>query len=121
MEIQHLTKNDFSDTISAGTVLVDFWAGWCMPCKMLAPVIEEMAEVLGDSVKVAKVDVDAEGQLALEYGVMSIPTVILFKDGQETKRFVGVQPKEVYLEVLTPSDDGLHVEDLEDINQGVEE
>jgi thioredoxin 1 len=101
MGILHLTENDFDSTISAGTVLVDFWASWCMPCKMLAPVIEELAEELGDKVITAKVDVDAEGALAMEYSVMSIPTVILFKDGQEVKRFVGVQTKDVYLEALS--------------------
>ncbi|SHH75601.1 thioredoxin [Sporobacter termitidis DSM 10068] len=102
MEILHLTKNDFNDVIASGTVLVDFWAGWCMPCKMLAPVIEELAEELKDSVKTGKVDVDAEGELAAEYGVMSIPTVIVFRNGQEAKRFVGVQPKEVYTNFLAP-------------------
>lgn len=101
MEILHLTKNDFDKTISTGTVLVDFWASWCMPCKMLAPVIEEIAEERKDSVKTAKVDIDAEGQLASDYSVMSIPTVIIFKNGQEQKRLVGVQPKSVYLEALT--------------------
>lgn len=102
MGILHLTKKDFDNTINSGTVLVDFWAGWCMPCKMLAPVIDEIAEELKDSVKVAKVDVDAEGELALEYSVMSIPTVILFRNGREDKRFVGVQPKEAYMQALAP-------------------
>jgi thioredoxin 1 len=100
MGILHLTKNDFNDAVASGTVLVDFWAGWCMPCKMLAPVIEELAEELKDSLKTAKVDVDAEGELAMEYGVMSIPTVIVFKNGLEVKRFVGVQPKEAYVNFL---------------------
>lgn len=119
MEILHLTKNDFDSTISSGMVLVDFWAGWCMPCKMLAPLIEEIAEELRDSIKTAKVDVDAEGALAMEYGVMSIPTVIVFKDGQEFKRFVGVQPKEVYMDVLAPQN--TEVDKLEEVNQGEEE
>ena len=119
MEILHLTKNDFDSTINSGMVLVDFWASWCMPCKMLAPVIAEIAEELGDSVKTAKVDVDAEGELALLYGVMSIPTVILFKDGQEYKRFVGVQPKETYMEALAPVE--AEGDKLEEINEGDEE
>lgn len=137
MEILHLTKNDFDSTISSGTVLVDFWAIWCMPCKLLAPVIQEIAEELGDSIKTAKVDVDAEGELALLYGVMSIPTVILFKDGQEFKRFIGVQPKDVYMEALGRENTGTNAEanieisaetnaitsdeDLEAINEGAEE
>ena len=112
MEILHLTKNNFHDEIAAGTSLVDFWAGWCMPCKMLAPVIDDIAGELKDSVKSAKVDVDAEGELAMEYGVMSIPTVIIFKDGIEVKRFVGVQPKEVYMSFLkTQEDDVTTAED----------
>ena len=103
MEILHLSSKDFKDTIASGTVLVDFWAGWCMPCKMLAPVIDEIAGEIGDSIKVGKIDVDAEGDLAMEYGIMSIPTVILFKNGKEAQRFVGVQPKEVYMQALTPA------------------
>jgi thioredoxin 1 len=121
MGILHLTRNDFNDTISAGTVLVDFWAGWCMPCKMLAPVIEEIAEELTDSIKTAKVDVDAEGELALEYGVMSIPTVIVFRNGREEKRLVGVQPKEAYLQALAPENAGAGQTELQDVNLGVEE
>ncbi len=113
-----MTKSDFDSAISAGTVLVDFWASWCMPCKMLAPVIEEIAEELGGSIKTAKVDVDAEGELALEYSVMSIPTVILFKDGQEFKRFVGVQPKEAYMEVLAPENAEADSEDSGTIGEG---
>jgi len=102
MEILHLTKNNFHNTIANGLALVDFWAGWCMPCKMLAPVIDDIAETMKDSLTTAKVDVDAEGELAAEYGVMSIPTVIVFKDGREIKRFIGVQPKETYIAALEP-------------------
>jgi thioredoxin 1 len=119
MEILHLTKDNFHDEIAAGTALVDFWAGWCMPCKMLGPVIEEIAEELRDSVKTAKVDVDAEGELALEYGVMSIPTVIVFRDGLEAKRFVGVQPKEIYMSFLQPEEDDVTA--AEDVNLSEEE
>lgn len=118
MDILHLTKKDFDTTINSGTVLVDFWAGWCMPCKMLSPIIEEIAEELKDSIKTAKVDVDAEGELAMQYGVMSIPTVIVFKDGQEFKRFVGVQPKEAYMVVLAPENDEDDIVNLENVNMG---
>lgn len=113
MGILHLTKNDFDNTIGSGTVLVDFWAGWCMPCQMLAPVIEEIAGESED-IKVCKVDVDAESGLAMEYGVMSIPTVILYKNGQEVRRFVGVQPKEVYMQALEPENRDSGDEDKED-------
>ncbi len=106
MELLHLTSKDFNDTIAEGKVLVDFWAGWCMPCKMLAPVIEEIAGEVEGRVRVGKVDVDAEGSLAMEYGIMSIPTVILFQDGKEARRFVGVQPKEVYMQAISPAPAG---------------
>ena len=119
MEILHLTKETFHGTIASGTTLVDFWAGWCMPCKMLAPVIEELAGELGDSVKIGKVDVDAEGELALEFGIMSIPTVVVFRDGREVQRFVGVQPKEVYLNTLRPPESD--VTTAEDTPPGEEE
>lgn len=100
MSILHLTTADFKESIANGRVLVDFWAGWCGPCKMLAPVIDELAAEKGDKVKVAKVDVDAEGALAAEYGVMGIPTVILFEDGKEKERFVGVRAKEDYVAAI---------------------
>lgn len=120
MGILHLTKNDFDSTIDSGTVLVDFWAGWCAPCKMLSPVIESVADAYGETVKVAKVDVDAEGELAVRYGIMGIPTVLLFRDGKEVKRFVGVQPEDVYTEALTQAHD-MGVEDMEDVNLSEEE
>ena len=100
MAALHLTASDFDQTIASGTALVDFWAGWCGPCKMLAPVIEELAGEYSGKVTVGKVDVDAEGTLAMRYNVMSIPTVILFRDGSEVRRFVGVQPKAAYTAVL---------------------
>ena len=74
-------------------VLVDFWASWCMPCKMLTPVSEELAEE-AEGYKVGKVNVDEEPELARQYNVMSIPTVLVFKGGQVVKQSVGVQPKE---------------------------
>ena len=100
MSVLHLTAEDFDKTIGSGKVLVDFWAGWCMPCKMLAPVIDELAADKEGSLTVAKVDIDSNSELAARYGVMSIPTVILFNDGAEAKRFVGVQPKEAYLSAI---------------------
>jgi len=92
----HLTKDNFEEVISTGKVLVDFWAGWCMPCKMVAPVIEELAAEFEGRVTVAKVDIDNEGDLASRFAIMNIPTVILFADGIEVKRFIGVKPKETY-------------------------
>ncbi len=82
-------------------VLVDFWATWCGPCQMLGPVIEQLAEEYeGKDVVIGKVDVDENPDLAARYGVMSVPTVILFKDGAEVERKVGVMPFDVYAELL---------------------
>ena len=100
MSIIHLTADSFDGAIGSGKALVDFWADWCTPCKMVAPVIAELAEEFSGSVTVGKVDVDSEGTLASRFGVMSIPTVILFKDGVEAQRFIGVQPKETYEEAV---------------------
>lgn len=82
-------------------VLVDFWASWCGPCKMLTPVIEEIAQELEGKVNVVKVNVDEEGELAQNYGVMSIPTLILFKDGKEAKKEIGFREKSKVLEMIS--------------------
>ncbi len=74
-------------------VLVDFWAPWCMPCRMIGPVVEELAQTNADSLKVVKINIDESGALAGQYGVSSIPTLMLFKAGDVVDRFVGVQPK----------------------------
>lgn len=87
-------------------VLVDFYADWCGPCRALAPVIEEIAEELGARLKVTKLDVDANGELSMEYGVQSIPTLILFKGGEEAERIVGFMPKGQLLKQIEPHLDG---------------
>ncbi len=79
-----------------GLVLVDFWAAWCPPCRALSPLLEQIDEEMGDKVKVVKVDVDSNQQLAMDHGVQGIPTVKLFKDGQEVKAWVGLLPKGNY-------------------------
>lgn len=97
----HFTKDTFEKALGEkGLAMVDFWASWCGPCKMLAPTVEELAERYAGRVTVGKVDVDEEGELAARFGVMSIPTVIFFKDGQEIGRKVGFMPAGEFTAVL---------------------
>lgn len=101
MSVIHFDQAGFDKAIpQAPLAMVDFWAGWCGPCKMLAPVIESLGEQYDGKVLVGKVDVDAEGALAARYGVMSIPTVIFFQNGKEVDRKVGVMPPTAYTQVL---------------------
>lgn len=100
MAVLHLKEQDFDQTIDSGVTLVDFWAGWCGPCKMLAPVIEGLAGTYEGKAKICKVDIDAEMGLASRFGIMSIPTVLIFKDGAIQQQTVGVQPESVYVKML---------------------
>ena len=101
MEIT-LTKTNFDSEVlsSDKPVLVDFWASWCGPCKMLSPIIESLATEYEGKVKVGKVNVDDEGLLAAEYGIVSIPTVIVFKDGKIVEKIVGANPQDYYEDIL---------------------
>lgn len=97
-----LTNSAFADKIenSRGVALVDFWASWCGPCRMLAPVIDEVSEKFSGRANVYKVNVDEEGELAARFGIMSIPTLIIFKDGEIFDKLIGVVPEEKIEEVL---------------------
>jgi thioredoxin 1 len=88
-----LNKKNFVNTTRKGLVLVDFWAAWCQPCKLMVPVLNEIAEADNVDVKVAKINVEYEKQLAAKFKIRNIPTLILFKDGIEYKRFSGVKTK----------------------------
>ncbi|HUQ41986.1 MAG TPA: thioredoxin [Candidatus Limnocylindrales bacterium] len=83
-------------------VLVDFWATWCGPCRMVAPILEEIATEQGEKLRIAKLDVDANPITAGRFGVRSIPTMILFKNGREAQRLVGYMPKEKLLSMINP-------------------
>ncbi|MBQ9986526.1 MAG: thioredoxin [Oscillospiraceae bacterium] len=97
-----LKTADFADKVAnnSGVVLVDFWASWCGPCMMLAPVIDELSADFAGRVDVYKVNVDEESELAAKFGIMSIPTIIIFKDGEVFDKKVGVLPKDSFAAAL---------------------
>ncbi|MEG2000501.1 MAG: thioredoxin [Evtepia sp.] len=101
MSVQVITTKDFNTEVlqSDKPVLIDFWAGWCGPCRMLSPVVDELAAEV-DSVKFCKVNVDEEPELAAKFRVMSIPMLVLMKDGKIVSQSVGVKPKEAVREML---------------------
>ena len=100
MAVLDLTKDNFDETIGQGVTLVEFWATWCGPCRMIAPVIDQLAEKYQGKAKVCKVNVDNEEELVLRFGVMTIPTVIVFQDGREVSKRIGVHPIEEFEAML---------------------
>jgi len=99
--LTHLTDANFTAAISGDQpVLVDFWAEWCGPCKMIAPVLEEIAEEHGENLTIAKLNIDENPNTPASFDVMSIPTMVVFQNGQEKKRIVGARPKAAMLSEL---------------------
>jgi thioredoxin 1 len=103
--VEHINDSDFDAKVlkQTGLVLVDFWAAWCGPCKMIAPILEQIADEMKDTVKVVKMNVDDNQQIASKYRIMSIPTLILFKDGKLIEQLVGVRPKEQIKKLIEKS------------------
>ena len=99
-----VTDDTFDEVVLKADLptVVDFWAVWCGPCKMIAPVLEEIAKEYDGQLQIAKLDVDHNNGSAMRYGVMSIPTLIVFKDGQSVERIVGFMPKAKLLSKITP-------------------
>ncbi len=102
MSVLKLTGENFENEVikSDKAVIVDFYATWCGPCKMMSPIIDAVSEELGDNVRVGKVDTDENLELAQSYGIMSIPTIIIFKNGEVSKTFIGVTDKNEIIEAL---------------------
>jgi thioredoxin 1 len=92
-EVKHLTNADFEETTKNGVVLVDFWAPWCGPCKMLGPVLDKVAAEVGDAAIIAKVNVEESQEIAAKYNVRSIPAIFILKNGEVVSSFVGLQDK----------------------------
>lgn len=101
MAITNVTDQTFNTETADGLVLADFWAPWCGPCKMIAPVLEDLDVEIGDKVKIVKLDVDENQETAAKFGVMSIPTLLVFKNGEVVDKVVGFQPKEALADKLS--------------------
>jgi thioredoxin 1 len=98
-----LNPTNFQNQTKSGIVLIDFWASWCMPCKMMSPILNEVADEIGDKAKICKVNVEEHQQLSSKFSVRNIPTLILLKNGKEIDRFVGVKTKDFLFKQINKS------------------
>lgn len=99
--VVHISDKDFNAQIADGLTFVDFWAPWCGPCKMLGPVIDELSQEFDGKIKIAKLNVDENQETAQKYGIMSIPTMILFENGKPVEKVQGFHPKQALHEYLS--------------------
>ena len=99
-EVKHLNSENFAATIASGVTLVDFWAEWCGPCRMLGPVLDQIAEEIGDDAIIAKVNVDESPQLAAEYSIRTIPAIFILKDGKKVNEFIGVKDQQTLVDAI---------------------
>ncbi|NCC53747.1 MAG: thioredoxin [Spartobacteria bacterium] len=98
--IKELTDATFLDTVGSGVTVVDFWAPWCGPCRMQGPILEQVVAKVGDKATIAKLNVDEAPQTASRFGIRSIPTLLVFKDGEPVRQFVGVQMEGVLIDAI---------------------
>ena len=102
MAVIEITKENYEEEVVKASVpvLLDFWASWCMPCRMFSPIVDEVADEVGEKAKVGKINVDEQPELAREFGIMSIPTIVVMKNGEVVARETGARPKQFLLDKL---------------------
>ena len=99
-EVVHLSAENFDETISNGLCLVDFWAPWCGPCKMLSPILDQIAEEVGDQIKITKANIDDLPEQCVKYGIRNVPEILIFSDGQVVAQLNGMQSKAKILDAI---------------------